>query len=296
MQTTQDQLLLSHPDFLKRLEMLYLLARKVVGGDLKADRRSNRKGSGILFADYAEYSLGDDYRSIDWNIYARMESLVVKLFEVEEDTAISILVDTSRSMSPPKALHARKLAAALGYIALANADRLTLYGFGDAIDPILQTCHGKGKLLPMLHALGHAPTTGAASRFNAAMRTFASRHKRRGIAVVISDFLFPDGYSDGLKRLQFAKQDIFCIQVLDPAEMTCANRGDVDLHCIETGQTRRITVTPQDVRRFEQAFRDWNAALAAECIRRKVGLVSTTIDIPFEDIIQHILRRGGLVA
>ena len=75
-------MLLTDPEFIKRLEMLHLLSRKVLGGTLKADRKSNKKGSGILFADYAEYNYGDDYRSIDWNIYARLEELVVKLFEI----------------------------------------------------------------------------------------------------------------------------------------------------------------------------------------------------------------------
>ena len=101
--------------FIRRLESLYLIARRVLGGSLQADRKSTRKGTGITFADYAEYSLGDDYRAIDWRVYARTEDLVIKLFEIEEDTTIYLLLDCSHSMAS-KFTEARQLAAALGYI------------------------------------------------------------------------------------------------------------------------------------------------------------------------------------
>ena len=290
-----DKYLLTDKEFLQRLEMLNLLARKVLGGNLKADRKSTKKGSGILFADHAEYNLGDDYRSIDWNIYARMESLVVKLFEVEEDTSVFILLDISRSMRS-KAIYAKKLAAALGYIALSNSDKLAVYGFGEGLHPILNMSHGKGKIFPMLHSLGLQETEETDTRFSECMKTFYSRHKRPGVCIVISDFFIKNGYSEGLKFLQWSKNDIFCMQVLDPAELVCDWKGDVEIECIETAQRQNITVRKSDAEHYAEVVKEWNETLKRECILREAGYCSTTIETPFEDIIQYILRRGGLVS
>ena len=90
---------LTSPAFIQRLESLFLLTRRVLGGTLQADRKSRKKGTGITFADYAEYRLGDDFRAIDWRVYARFDQLVIKLFELEEDATIYILFDSSQSLS-----------------------------------------------------------------------------------------------------------------------------------------------------------------------------------------------------
>ena len=85
--------MLTDPTFIRKLDGLYLLARKVLGGSMQADRKSSKKGSGITFADYAEYHPGDDFRSIDWRVYGRFEQLVVKLFEIDEDATVYILLN-----------------------------------------------------------------------------------------------------------------------------------------------------------------------------------------------------------
>ena len=125
---------LTDPKFISQLDALFLLARRILGGSLQADRRTERKGSGIDFADYAEYQQGDDYRAIDWRVYGRLEQLLVKLFEVEEDTTVFVVLDTSPSMEA-KLEEAKKLAAALGYIALHSLDRLVPYTLSDKLRP-----------------------------------------------------------------------------------------------------------------------------------------------------------------
>jgi uncharacterized protein (DUF58 family) len=286
--------MLTSPDFIKRLESLYLLARKVLNGSLQANRKTAKKGSGITFADYAEYNQGDDYRAIDWRVYARMDSLVIKLFELEEDAHVYVMVDLSRSMAS-KSLYARQLAAALGYIALASLDRLVVYGIADELKTIQAASHGRGKVLAMLRSLEAAECFGVDSSFNACMRSFQARHKRRGICIVISDFLFPDGFEDGMRFLRWNRHDVFCLQVQDDNDLKCAWKGDVELECVETGARRRVTVTPAEAARYETLVRDWNAGLAHCCARHEAGLVSTTPEIPFDDVVQNILRRGGLV-
>lgn len=289
--------MLTDPTFIRRLESLYLLARKVLGGSLQADRKSQKKGAGITFADYAEYSFGDDFRSIDWRIYARFESLIIKLFEIDEDATIYLLLDTSHSMrSEAKFLQARQLAAALGYIALNCLDQLAVYGLADRLHPLLERSRGRGKALPFLRALEGAGTFGSDTDFNACAREFQARHRRRGVVVVLSDFLFPGGFEDGLKYLDFHGHDLFCLQVQDEHDQGCDWKGDVELNCVETGSRQRVTITPREAKLYEQAVEDWNEDLRKTCARRGIGLASTTPDVPFEVIIQAILRRGGLVA
>ena len=287
--------MLTDPSFIRKLDGLYLLARKVLGGSLQSDRKSTKKGAGITFADYAEYHLGDDFRSIDWRVYARFEQLVVKLFEIDEDATVYILMDGSHSMKS-KFLFGRQLGAALGYIALHMLDQLCVYGLADKLNPVLDRCRGRGKVLPFLRSMDEAQTFGVDTNFTACAREFMARHRRKGIVVVISDFLFPAGFEDGLKLLQYNKHDVFCMQVQDENDTKCDWKGDVELSCVETGQRQRVTITPREARLYEQTVADWNAGLKKACARRGIGLASTTPAIPFEHVIQDILRRGGLVA
>ncbi len=287
--------MLTDPAFINRLESLYLLARKVLGGSLQADRKSTKKGSGITFADYAEYSLGDDFRSIDWRIYARFEQLIIKLFEIDEDATIYILLDDSHSMES-KSLHARQLAAALGYIGLHCLDQLCVYSMADKLRPLLVKSRGRGNVLPFLRALDEDTTFGSDTNFTACSREFQARHRRRGVVIVISDFLFPSGFDEGLRFLNWNKHDVFCLQTQDDKDLVCDWKGDVELHCVETGQHDRVTITPKEARQYEEAIAAWNEDLRQCCAKRGIGLVSTTTKVNFEDIIQGILRRGGLVA
>ncbi|MFN7287441.1 MAG: DUF58 domain-containing protein [Verrucomicrobiota bacterium] len=287
--------MLTDPSFIRKLDGLYLLARKVLGGSMQADRKSTKKGSGITFADYAEYHPGDDFRSIDWRVYGRFEQLVVKLFEIDEDATVYILLDESPSMKS-KFHTARQLAAGIGYIALHMLDQLCVYGLSDRLQPILERTRGRGKVLPFLRGLEDATTFGSDTNFTACAREFQARHRRKGIIVVISDFLFPSGFDDGLKFLQWNRHEVFCLQVQDENDTKCDWKGDVELTCVETGQRQRLTITPREAKLYEQAVADWNESLRTCCAKRGIGLASTSPQVPFEAVITDILRRGGLVA
>lgn len=287
-------MLLTDPEFVRRLESLYLLTRKVLGGTLQADRRTVKKGSGVTFADYAEYTPGDDHRSIDWRVYARMEALVIKLFEVEEETTFHLLLDCSRSMAT-KLDHAKQLVAAIGYIALHTMDRVVLYGMSDQVQTLLRPSHGRARTFPLLRALENAEVTGADTDFHGATGGLGGRSRRPGVVVVVSDFLFPGGFERGLDYLQWQGHEVFGIQIQDERDRKWERLGDVELECVETGSRRRVTVTADQARRYEQAVREWNESLERACAKRGIGLVHTTPETPFERVIQEILRRGGLV-
>lgn len=285
---------LTDPATISRLESLHLLARKVLGGSLQADRKTTKKGAGITFADYAEYHSGDDYRSIDWRIYAKFESLVIKLFELDEDATIYVLLDCSRSMES-KFLHARLLAAALGYIALNSLDRLCVFGMAEKLDPLLDPCRGRGNVLRFLRSLEEAATFGSDSDFTACAREFQVRFQRKGLVLVVSDFLFPGGFDEALRFLQWNRHEVFCLQVQDEGDQRCEWKGDATLACTETGATRRITVTSAEARAYEEAVVEWNESLRRACARSGIGLAATTPEVPFDTTVRELLRRGGLV-
>lgn len=287
--------MLTDPAFIRRLDSLYLLARKVLNGSLQADRKSTKRGTGITFADYSEYYFGADYRAIDWRVFARFESLVIKLFEVEEDSTIYILLDSSRSMES-KFLYARQLAAALGYIALNSLDRLAVYSMGEKLIPLLDPSRGRNSVMPFLKSLDVATTNEGDTLFNNCSRLFQARHQRRSIVIVISDFLFPTGFDDGLSFLQWNKHDVYCLQVQNDDDTKCDWKGDVEIECIETQHRRKVTVTPREAALYESAVSSWNEKLVSSCAKRGIGLASTDPKIAFETVIQDILRRGGLVA
>jgi len=287
--------MLTDPNFIRRLESLYLLARKVLGGSLQASRRTVHKGSGITFADYAEYSFGDDHRSIDWRVYARLEQLMIKMFEMEEDMTVYLLIDASPSMRS-KHDYVRQLAAALGYIALSSLDQVAVYSLSNQLRLVMEPSAGRGRILEFLRSLEAMEIEGVASRFNDCARMFRARHRKHGMIVVLSDFLFPDGYDDGLRYLLYHKHDVFCIQAQDDRDQRCLLKGDVELACVESGQRQRVTITAREVAAYEHTLREWNESLRRTCAQRGVGLAATHTDVPFEQVIQYILRRGGLVA
>src|SRR6201984_959527 len=114
------------PQFLARLEQLELVSRKIFLGRIKGERRSKRKGQSVEFADYRNYVIGDDLRFLDWNLYARLDRLFIRLFMEEEDLHVYILIDNSLSMdfgTPSKLHFAKQVAAALGFIGFVQIDR-----------------------------------------------------------------------------------------------------------------------------------------------------------------------------
>ncbi|PCJ56282.1 MAG: hypothetical protein COA79_19125 [Planctomycetota bacterium] len=286
---------LTQPEFLAQLDSLSILAKRVLGGTLRADRKSDKKGTGINFADYAEYNPGDDFRAIDWNLYGKLEILFVKLFELEEDTSISLFIDLSTSMGT-KELYAKKLAASLAYIALQNMDRLSIYGIADKLEVIQRPSHGKGKVFTMLKQLEEANLYGKDTDIASCVKEFQMHNPKKGVCVFISDFFSPSGIEKGMDLLKFYKHDLFCIHLVDPEETKCDWKGDIRLECIETKKINTVTIGPKEAKQYENAVQDWFDNLKRNCQKKEIGYLRTSIEIPFEEVIQKILRSGGLVA
>mgnify|MGYP001583641844 CR=1 FL=1 len=213
--------------FLRQLERLLLLMRSPARGGLKGGRRSVKRGQSVEFADYRDYSMGDDLRQLDWNVYARLEKLFVKLFVEEEDVTVTMLIDASASMGYrgrglSKLEYASVLAAALAHVLLRQQDRVGLFAFRDQPGgPPLYLpprSHG-GQLSQVVTALESLRAQGATD-LHAAASAIAERAHRRSVIVLLSDLLdFRDGALDGLKRLRAQRHDVVVLHLLDADEL-----------------------------------------------------------------------------
>lgn len=282
-------------DFLETLEYLHIIARKILSGQLKAERRSRQKGVSVEFADHRPYSPGDDFRFIDWNVFFRTDNLFLKLFEEEEDLYIYLLLDCSGSVDfgqPYKFHYLRRLAAAIGYLGLASLDRVFVIPFTESLPASAAqqlAIRGKGKVFRLLHFLEKLKATGPTNLAHC-MKTFAGSRRKRGLAVVLSDF-YDKAATSGLNALRYQKFEVFVIHCVSPQEAEPHLLGDLRLHDTETGRFREVTLTESLLRRYRDAFGQYCASLEQFCRKSEIGYVRCRTDAPFQDIIIRMLRR-----
>ncbi len=285
-------------EFLKKLEYLYIVSKKIFAGRIKAERRSTRRGVSVEFADYRNYTAGDDFRYIDWNAFARLDELLLKLYEEREDLHIYFLLDASQSMTygePQKLLYAKRVAAALAYISLSNLDRVSITAFTDQDLNRLPTERGKGKIFTLLDFLDRIEGTGETHLGNA-FRNFVHTTKRRGLIVLISDLFDPRGFTDGLNVLQFQKHDLFVVHIIDEKEADPNLLGDYHLVDVETEQLRPVTINENHLKRYKVLFRQYCDDLRRYCVQREIGFIRTSTQLPFDELILRIFRMGGFVS
>ena len=285
-------------EFLKKLEYLYIVSKKIFAGRIKAERRSTRRGVSVEFADYRNYTPGDDFRYIDWNAFARLDELLLKLYEEREDLHIYFLVDASQSMTYgelPKLIYAKRVAAALAYIGLSNLDRIGITVFNTTDMNRLPTERGKGKIFTVLNFLDQINGTGETDMEHA-FRNFVHMTKRRGLVVVISDLFDPKGFTAGLNMLKFQKHDLFVIHIIDEKEAEPTLLGDYHLVDVETDQLRPVTINENHIKRYKALFNKYCDDLDRYCMQREISLVRTMTKAPFEELILRIFRMGGFVS
>ncbi|MBO6937321.1 MAG: DUF58 domain-containing protein [Deltaproteobacteria bacterium] len=282
----------------RRLEVLALVARRIYRGRQRAERRTRKTGAGIEFADHREYAPGDDFRYLDLNVYQRTGRLLIRLFEEEEDLSVYVIVDTSRSMEmgdPPKLQYAKRIAAALSYVALANLDRVSVLGFSDQMETRLAPTRGKNRIFKVFEFLRPLEAKGETD-MKTALRTFAAQNKRRGIAILISDLYDPKSFEDGINQLRYAKFDPYVLHVIDPADARPPLHGDVRLVDHETGETREVTVTPRILEKFAKAHARYQQQIEEFCGNKQVNYHALPTNVPFDEAVLRILREGGLLA
>jgi uncharacterized protein (DUF58 family) len=284
------------PEFLSRLERLALMARKTQLGMAKGERKSKRRGSSVEFADYRDYVQGDDLRHVDWNIYGRLESLYLKLFHEQEDLTVHMLVDASRSMgfgTPPKIELATKLAAAIGYIGLVGYDRISAETFADGITHRLAPCRGRahaGKLLAFLSAANADGRTA----LEESTKSYVMRNRAKGVAVLFSDFLDPEGYEGCLRRLLQSGSDCYAVHVLSREEIDPPIAGDLKLLDSEYATHVEVSASPSLIKRYKKNLEGFCESIRKYCLARGIGYIFAPSDEPLERLTLDALRRGGM--
>lgn len=284
-------------DFLRKLEVLNVIAKKIMAGLLRADRKSARKGVSAEFADHRQYVAGDDPRYVDWHLFGRLEEVFLKLYREEENLHLTILVDVSNSMdrgSRNKLNYALELTAALAYIGMSNMDAVNVLPFGARLGEARWGLKGRAKVFEMFDFLKDVEPLGETAMVPV-LKEFTGRERRRGVVLVISDFYDIDGYQQALKYLRYQRHDVYVLHVMDRDEEEPDIRGDLRLLDSEQDRFKEINVTDALLERYRKAFDDLATGVERFCIRNEMGYVRARTSIPFDDLVLGILRRGGVI-
>jgi uncharacterized protein (DUF58 family) len=283
-------------DFLRKLEYLRIVSMRAFAGRDRADRRARKRGSGLEFADYRQYAPGDDVRHIDWKVYKRLNRLLLRLFDEEQDLPIYLFVDASRSMAQwEKFDQARRIAAALCYIGLVHLDRVTILPFRGGLGQETDPGRGRGRIFSVFRRLEQLEASGKTD-LRQAFKQFAARSARRGLAIVISDFLDPDGFEPALRTLAAAGHEVLVVHLMSTRERDLDALGSVRFVDAESGEHRDIEVTAALARAYTDVWSEYAEELKVFCGRCRLAYVRARAEDPFEDIMLRTFREGGFVA
>jgi uncharacterized protein (DUF58 family) len=290
-------------EFLQRLERLSLVARRTLRSQRSGDRRSKRHGGTVEFADFRPYAWGDDVRRIDWHAFARFESLFLKLFSEEQDLSVHVLLDASPSMrtgEPEKLRYAAELAAALGYVALAGSDRLTVRAFvGGEAQVAFGPARGRAQLARLLLHLERtlAREAGGETSIGAAVNAFLAHRPEPGIVLVVSDFLDRasgrDGVEGAIARLHVAHEP-FLLHVASKDEVEPTPGEELELVDAETGESVAVTLDRTAVRAYAERFKAFVGRLESLARRLELPYALVRTDVPLEELVLELIRRRAV--
>ncbi len=295
MTVVTDELL--DPTFMAKLDQLSLMSRKIFAGKMRGERLTKRRGESVEFADYRNYVAGDDLRFLDWNIYARLEKLFIKLFLQEEDLHVNVLIDVSRSMDwgdPNKGLYARRIAAAIAYIGLVNFDRVSLYAYADGLISELPGVRGRRLMFKIIEFLSGIQYDRPGD-FPLAAKQFAIRHPQPGIALVLSDFVEKADYADAFRYLLGRSYDVYAVQMLSPGEIDPVLAGDLRLTDIEDDDAAEVTIGRALLNRYRRTLEAYCSELREYCSKRGINYLFASTKVPFDQIILSYFRQRGLL-
>jgi uncharacterized protein (DUF58 family) len=294
MSVTAEKSSLLDAAFTARLDQLDLLSRKILLGKLQGERRSKRRGQSVEFADYRNYTSGDDLRFIDWNIYARLDRLLIKLFTEEEDLVLYVICDISKSTDfgePNKGVYIRQVAAALGYIGLVHGNRVHVAALGAGETGAMRGRWRVPRMVDFLQGL-EVETT---EDFSAACKRFALQHRQKGVCVLISDFLIKEGFANGVKYLTSGQHDFFALQILSPQEIEPTVRGDLRLVDVEDNDATEISITQPVLKKYRETVNAYCNSVKDYVTRRGGAYMLASTGMRFDQLVLKHLRQRRLI-
>lgn len=286
--------------FLDRLRSLAIRLRKRRALMRRGAQSTPSTGFTREFKDYRHYTPREDYRAIDWRLYARLDKLFVRLYEETQELNLHILVDTSGSMSEPhteKRRQALRFAVALAYLGLAGQQRVSLYSLSDTVRQELPPLRGQGNIEKIIQAATRLKY-GGFTDLERGFTEFRPTRQRYGVIFVISDFFGRDvnTASEAVKLAATWPGEAHFVQILHPEERSPSLEGEVELSEVETGERRRFWLTRRDVQRYVDTFDAFCETLARECAGHRIDFMQCGAEEPFEERFLDLLNRGSALA
>jgi len=292
---------LFEPGFVRVLESLTLAGRRVPAGRAAGQWRSRSSGSSVEISDYRTYAPGDEFRRIDWNAYARLERLFVRLYRAEEDLSLAVVLDASASMAwgskPSKGRLAAQLAGALAFIAVQSGDRVEVVACREAgVVQRLPAMRGEAAVLSAWRQLERLEFSGATD-LNAALAASARYLRGAGLTVIVSDLFSPSGYQQGIDALLARRQDVLLVHVLAPDELQppADLLGEWRLLDSEPLAPLEATITPGVLRAYRRLLEGFRREAADFCRRRGLAYIQMRSDVNLQDLMLRTFRSAGIL-
>jgi uncharacterized protein (DUF58 family) len=290
--------MLIEPQLLKRLERLSLQSRRLFRSPDAGNRRSLQRGVSIDFSDYREYRPGDDLRYLDWKAYGRLEKLFLKLFLDEDDLSLHLLIDSSQSMSfgapISKWRYAQLAAAAIGFIALHENNRVDAAAFSARLNGRINPLRGDASIPTFLRALEGLKEPSGPTDFFDSIRQYAATTKMAGLVIVFSDF-FDDNVAAGLASLAARRHQVVLVQILDRSEINPDLDGDYRLIDSETGLAREVTLSNYEIQQYSASMSRHSERLMEYARKYEMDFLRVVTDEPVEDLVMSSLTKAGIV-
>ncbi|QDU32655.1 hypothetical protein KS4_06890 [Poriferisphaera corsica] len=292
------------PEFMNRIERLDVMSRKILHGKMQGERRSKRRGQSVEFADYRNYVVGDDLRFIDWNLYARLDKLFLRLFLEEEDLSVSFVMDTTASMSvgePNKMHYTKQLVAALSYIALLKYNRVSLFSFVDTITDSLMGLRGRKFVPQMIEFIDRqfaSPSLETPGDLATVCKRVAMTQQQPGVIVLVSDCFDKGDLANAMRYLGDPRHDVYVIQLLSPQEIDPKKAGmigDLRFEDVEDGDIAEVSVTPELIDRYKANLEAYCTHIRDLCMKRNIAYMIGDTAVPIETMVMKYLREKGLL-
>lgn len=299
---------LATPAQIAKVAPLDLTSRRIFSGKLKGERRSKKRGESVEFADHRPYVMGDDPRHLDWNLFARLDMLFLKLYLEEEDLSLHIVIDASGSSDtgdPSKFVFMQRVAFLLGYMGLSNLNRVAVTVIGgttrDAAEGVkpqlvraLRDLRGRRRVMELSEFLLNTEP-GGSSNFRAAAERIALSRRGKGVMILMSDFLMKEGYEDGLRLMVGRGFDLIAMQVLSREELKPPITGDLRLKDIEDADTAEVTISSPLLKQYDKIVTAFRRRLEEFCHRRGMMYLLATPDMAPESLLMDTLRSKGVL-
>jgi len=284
------------PDFIKALDRLKLILKKRVYADKQGAHHASQGGDSLIFRDYKAYAPGDDFRRIDWKIYARTDKFYIRRFEAERNMTVHILVDSSASMqfgskingkTRTKFEYSAMMGMGFAYLAIQNNEKFNLNTFTEHVTAF-KPRKGPRNLAYLFDYLGAIKVEGK-SNFLQSMDEYRKRITSKSLIVFVSDFLYDHAEVEEILG-RYKKSQVYVIQVLDPQEKDLQLQGDVILEDSETEQKMRTFVSNRLRSTYQDRLTEHIASLKNICDRNGANFMSLTSNTPAFEAFYHMFR------